>query len=124
MNQSTKDIISGFISGWTQVIIMQPFEIIKVRLQTQSSQNPKYNGIVDAFKKILAEEGPFSFYKGSFFIKCRHSCSINWNRFSSLCHVFHLRIFQKIIQSLQKKPQRSTSYSIYRFVMCHCFPTD
>lgn len=90
MNQSTKDIISGFISGWTQVIIMQPFEIIKVRLQTQSSQNPKYNGIVDAFKKILAEEGPFSFYKGSILIKCRYSCSIDWNWFSSLCYVLHL----------------------------------
>ncbi len=55
MNQSTKDIISGFIAGWTQVIIMQPFEIIKVRLQTQSSSNPYYLGIADAFKKILKE---------------------------------------------------------------------
>lgn len=52
MDQSLKDIIGGFVSGWTQVIIMQPFEIVKIRLQTQSTQNPYYNGMVDCFKKI------------------------------------------------------------------------
>lgn len=52
LDQSLKDIISGFVSGWTQVIIMQPFEIVKIRLQTQSTQNPYYNGMVDCFKKI------------------------------------------------------------------------
>ena len=64
MNQNLKDIISGFVSGWTQVIIMQPFEIVKIRLQTQSSANPYYNGIVDCFKKIAKEEGLGAFYKG------------------------------------------------------------
>lgn len=64
MNQNTKDIISGFISGWTQVIIMQPFEIVKIRLQTQSSANPYYAGILDCFKKIAKEEGMAAFYKG------------------------------------------------------------
>lgn len=64
MNQSVKDIIAGFCSGWTQVMIMQPFEIVKVRLQTQSSNNPYYFGILDAFKKIAQEEGLLSFYKG------------------------------------------------------------
>lgn len=68
MNQNVKDIISGFISGWTQVIIMQPFEIVKVRLQTQSNANPYYNGIVDCFKKIAKEEGLGAFYKGTFFL--------------------------------------------------------
>ena len=68
MNQSVKDIISGFVSGWTQVIIMQPFEIVKIRLQTQSTANPYYLGVVDAFKKILKEEGPLSFYKGKAYL--------------------------------------------------------
>ena len=65
MDQSLKDVIAGFVSGWTQVIIMQPFEIVKIRLQTQSSATPYYNGIADCFKKIAAEEGPLSFYKGT-----------------------------------------------------------
>ena len=66
MNQNVKDIISGFVSGWTQVIIMQPFEIVKIRLQTQSNANPYYNGILDCFKKIAKEEGLGAFYKGTF----------------------------------------------------------
>lgn len=65
MNQNLKDIICGFISGWTQVIIMQPFEIVKIRLQTQSAENPYYKGMVDAFQRIAKEEGMLAFYKGS-----------------------------------------------------------
>lgn len=64
MNQTTKDILSGFFSGWCQVLIMQPFEIVKVRLQTQCGSKPYYKGIGDAFKKIGREEGIMSFYKG------------------------------------------------------------
>lgn len=44
---------------------MQPFEIIKVRLQTQSKEAPLYNGIVDCFTKIFKNEGPTAFYKGT-----------------------------------------------------------
>ena len=90
MNQNTKDIISGFISGWTQVFIMQPFEIVKIRLQTQSSNNPYYNGMVDCFKKIAKEEGPLSFYKGTSEHKARHSNTSNRNWFSSFSDVFHI----------------------------------
>jgi solute carrier family 25 carnitine/acylcarnitine transporter 20/29 len=64
MDQSLKDIIAGFISGWTQVIIMQPFEIVKIRLQTQTPGNAYYNGMVDCFKKITKDEGLSAFYKG------------------------------------------------------------
>lgn len=53
MDQALKDITAGFVSGWTQVLIMQPFEIVKIRLQIQSSKNPYYNGMVDCFKKIV-----------------------------------------------------------------------
>ncbi len=66
MEQAVKDIIAGFISGWTQVIIMQPFEIVKIRLQTQTAGNAYYNGMVDCFKKIAKDEGFSAFYKGKY----------------------------------------------------------
>lgn len=47
-----KDFISGCVSGWTQVLVMQPFEIVKVRLINQSSSKPEYSGIFDCFRKI------------------------------------------------------------------------
>lgn len=59
-----KDFACGCVSGWTQVVVMQPFEIVKVRLVNQSSENPEYKGMRDCFKKIFIEEGPAAFYKG------------------------------------------------------------
>lgn len=44
---------------------MQPFEIIKVRLQTQTAEAPLYNGIVDCLTKIVKHEGPLALYKGT-----------------------------------------------------------
>jgi hypothetical protein len=60
-----KDFFSGCVSGWVQVLVMQPFEIVKVRLINQSLLNPEYNGIVDCFSKIYREEGAATFYKGN-----------------------------------------------------------
>jgi hypothetical protein len=47
-----KDIVCGATSGLTQVLVMQPFEIVKVRLMNQSLKNPDYRGTFDCFKKI------------------------------------------------------------------------
>jgi hypothetical protein len=60
-----RGFVCGGISGWAQVFVMQPFEIIKVRLVNQSLLNPEYLGILHCFKRILKEEGLRSFYKGS-----------------------------------------------------------
>jgi len=35
-----KDFICGCVCGWVQVIVMQPFEIFKVRLINQSLNKP------------------------------------------------------------------------------------
>jgi hypothetical protein len=35
-----KDFISGCVCGWVQVVVMQPFEIVKVRLINQSMLQP------------------------------------------------------------------------------------
>lgn len=47
-----KDFICGCVCGWVQVFVMQPFEIVKVRLINQSFLNPEYKGIFDCFRKI------------------------------------------------------------------------
>lgn len=51
----SKDFFSGCFSGWVQVIVMQPFEIVKVRLINQSLHAPYYKGIIDCFTKIYKE---------------------------------------------------------------------
>lgn len=64
--------------GWSQVVVMQPFEIIKVRLQTQSATNKLYNGIYDCLTKIIKNEGFFALYKGILSLNSRQSYSIHW----------------------------------------------
>lgn len=61
------DFVCGCISGVSQVFVMQPFEIVKVRLVNQSRNNPEYKGMFDCFRKIKAEEGWFAFYKGTLY---------------------------------------------------------
>jgi solute carrier family 25 carnitine/acylcarnitine transporter 20/29 len=61
LNETTKDLFSGAVGGIAQVMIGQPFDIIKVRLQTTSD----YKGAADAATQILKKEGPSAFYKGT-----------------------------------------------------------
>ncbi|CAN0035697.1 unnamed protein product [Pylaiella littoralis] len=60
-----KDIMSGTVAGFAQVAVGHPLDTIKVRLQTQSSVNPEFNGMVDCFKKTMAREGVKGLYAGA-----------------------------------------------------------
>ncbi|KAH9820104.1 mitochondrial carrier domain-containing protein [Melampsora americana] len=58
--QVIKDLLAGTVGGITQVLVGQPFDIVKVRLQSSDA----YRGMNEAALRILREEGPASFYKG------------------------------------------------------------
>lgn len=65
------DFVCGCISGVSQVFVMQPFELVKVRLVNQSRNNPEYKGMFDCFRKIKTEEGWLAFYKGRSYINIK-----------------------------------------------------
>ncbi|PGH14021.1 hypothetical protein AJ79_03290 [Helicocarpus griseus UAMH5409] len=56
-----KDLSAGAAGGIAQVLLGQPFDIIKVRLQTTT----QYSNALDCATKILKNEGPLAFYKGT-----------------------------------------------------------
>ncbi|KAI0024077.1 mitochondrial carrier domain-containing protein [Xylariomycetidae sp. FL0641] len=58
---TAKDLFAGAAGGVAQVLIGQPFDIVKVRLQTTT----QYSGALNAAKTIYAQEGPLAFYKGT-----------------------------------------------------------
>ncbi|CEJ91914.1 Putative Mitochondrial carnitine/acylcarnitine carrier protein [[Torrubiella] hemipterigena] len=60
-NQAAKDLFSGAMGGIAQVLIGQPFDIVKVRLQTTT----QYSGALQAAASIYKTEGPLAFYKGT-----------------------------------------------------------
>ncbi|KAH8163971.1 hypothetical protein CIB48_g4251 [Xylaria polymorpha] len=58
---TAKDLFAGAVGGVAQVLIGQPFDIVKVRLQTTT----QYRSALDAATTIYAKEGPLAFYKGT-----------------------------------------------------------
>ncbi|KAI0268812.1 mitochondrial carrier [Gloeopeniophorella convolvens] len=63
MSQTAKDLTAGTAGGIAQVLVGQPFDIVKVRMQT--SAKGTYSGMLDCAGGILKNEGPLAFYKGT-----------------------------------------------------------
>lgn len=61
LSRTLKDLFAGAVGGVAQVLIGQPFDIVKVRLQTTS----QYSGALDAATQIYKNEGAAAFYKGT-----------------------------------------------------------
>jgi solute carrier family 25 (adenine nucleotide translocator) protein 4/5/6/31 len=64
-----KDLVLGGTSGVIAKTICAPLERVKIVLQTSSANaqlagGQQYNGIVQSFRKIAAEQGVFSFWQG------------------------------------------------------------
>ncbi|KAF6763143.1 mitochondrial carrier with solute carrier repeats [Ephemerocybe angulata] len=63
MSKTVKDLTAGTAGGIAQVLVGQPFDIVKVRMQT--SAKGTYNGMLHCAGGILKNEGPLAFYKGT-----------------------------------------------------------
>ncbi|KAI9350532.1 mitochondrial carrier domain-containing protein [Zopfochytrium polystomum] len=60
--QTAKELLAGSIGGIVQVLSGQPFDTVKVRLQTQAGQ---YTSALDCVRKTYRNEGIAGFYKGT-----------------------------------------------------------
>ncbi|KAG9231030.1 mitochondrial carrier domain-containing protein [Amylocarpus encephaloides] len=61
MVRTLKDLFAGAAGGIAQVLLGQPFDIVKVRLQTTT----QYPNALNAARTIYAQEGALAFYKGT-----------------------------------------------------------
>mmetsp|Transcript_30517 Transcript_30517/g.97382 ORF Transcript_30517/g.97382 Transcript_30517/m.97382 type:complete len:304 (-) Transcript_30517:1548-2459(-) len=55
-----QDFVAGSISGATSVVVGQPFDTVKVRLQTHGN----YNGALDCLRCMVSREGWGSLFRG------------------------------------------------------------
>ncbi|KAL2521869.1 Mitochondrial carnitine/acylcarnitine carrier-like protein [Forsythia ovata] len=55
---------AGGLAGAAFWISVYPTDVVKSVIQVDDYRNPKFNGSVDAFRKILASEGMKGLYKG------------------------------------------------------------
>ncbi|PWN37173.1 putative YMC1-protein of the mitochondrial carrier family [Meira miltonrushii] len=63
ISKSSRDVLSGTAGGITQVLVGQPFDIVKVRLQTAVPGT--YTGIGDCAGQIWKKYGFRGFYSGT-----------------------------------------------------------
>eukprot|EP01133_Synstelium_polycarpum_P012401 gene12401-14553_t len=62
------DLLSGSLSGAITRFIVAPLDVVKIRLQLQSTPAgsvPKYTGISQAFSRIFREEGLRALWRGN-----------------------------------------------------------
>ncbi|XP_067895042.1 mitochondrial basic amino acids transporter isoform X1 [Heterodontus francisci] len=58
------DFFAGCLGGVAGVVVGHPFDTVKVRLQVQNSNQPRYRGTVHCFRSIIKQESVFGLYKG------------------------------------------------------------
>uniref|UniRef100_A0A915N4N6 Uncharacterized protein n=1 Tax=Meloidogyne javanica TaxID=6303 RepID=A0A915N4N6_MELJA len=60
--------LAGIVAGAIASFSVTPLDVIKTRIQLiekSSTDSPQYRGILDAFRKILKNEGSRAFFKGA-----------------------------------------------------------
>ena len=58
-------MVAGSIAGMAAKTILQPLDLIKVRLQVQDGKGAnEYRGVVHAVQRIVKEEGALGLYRG------------------------------------------------------------
>ncbi|KAI3407134.1 YMC1 [Candida oxycetoniae] len=58
--RKAKDVAAGFVGGATQVLIGQPADLVKIRLQTSSATSS-----IQVIRNVIRNEGLLAFYKGT-----------------------------------------------------------
>jgi solute carrier family 25 uncoupling protein 8/9 len=83
-------ISAGIVSGLIGILVANPFDLVKTRLQAEGKLAPgvprRYDGIVDAFKKIGSQQGFFGFYQG-LGPNILRNCTINAAELASYDHI-------------------------------------
>ncbi|KAK9807203.1 hypothetical protein WJX73_008197 [Symbiochloris irregularis] len=64
LKKVARDVFAGTCGGIVVTLVGQPFDTVKVRLQTQPPGKQIYNGPIDCVRKTIQWEGPTGLYKG------------------------------------------------------------
>jgi len=89
--------LSGCASGSIAALCVNPFDVVKTRLQavTKVEGQPQYSGIADTFVKTLKNEGPLAFFKGG---ACR--MIVIAPLFGIAQTVYYLGVAEKLLSAL------------------------
>lgn len=57
-------ILAGITTGGAAVVVAQPTDVVKVRMQAQSKANPRYTSTISAYRTIAIKEGARGLWRG------------------------------------------------------------
>lgn len=63
LSRTQKDLVAGTVGGIAQVLVGQPFDCVKVRVQTAPPGT--YSSALTCAQSLIRNEGPLAFYKGT-----------------------------------------------------------
>lgn len=63
--KSSDDAIAGAFAGLVSRLITAPLDVLKIRFQLQFGVDKKYTSTLQAFKRVVQEEGIMSLWKGN-----------------------------------------------------------
>ena len=58
-------MIAGMVYGATNVLVGQPFDTVKTKMQTQSAHMSSKISMTDSARRIMFKEGLQGFYRGA-----------------------------------------------------------
>ncbi|KAA0708182.1 Solute carrier family 25 member 47-A [Triplophysa tibetana] len=112
-NTKLEIFLSGFAGGVTQISVMSPGDMVKVRLQcqTQGQRNglnrpkPKYRGPVHCLLTVIREEGVVGLYKGALPLACRDGPS----------YATYFLTYDTLCSRLSKPGQKQPDWTVVMF---------
>ncbi|KAK9452079.1 mitochondrial carrier domain-containing protein [Limtongia smithiae] len=82
--------LAGMCSGVTKILVGHPFDTIKVRLQTSTTD--QFKGTWDCFSKTVKLEGPLALYKGA------AAPLVGWSMMDSV-QLGSLQLYRKLLKN-------------------------
>ncbi|RCI03827.1 hypothetical protein CU098_009324 [Rhizopus stolonifer] len=65
LQNRVRGFAAGMASGITKLVVGHPFDTVKIRMQTTSKSDGRFNGPLDCFLKTVRNEGIRGVYKGA-----------------------------------------------------------
>ncbi|KAG2528571.1 hypothetical protein JM18_002007 [Phytophthora kernoviae] len=94
------DLTAGTVGGCSGVVVGQPFDTVKVRLQTHSAF---YNGAFDCVRKTWKHEGSLGFFKGM----------VSPLVGSAWSNAAMFAVYERTLQVIDDTPQNPTLKSVF-----------
>ena len=112
-----KHLFAGSVAGMASKTILQPLDLIKVRLQVQDGRGPnEYRGMFDAIQKVVRNEGALGLYRG--LLPNLMSAGVSWGTYFFTYNKFKEIFKARLRASLPPERQSAAQLGPLTHLLC------